>query len=354
MLKHLKEVLGLFFPSIGKLFSPIPELALRDAILADHRIRKSSSEADPIILPQDGDSLYSVFRAAQQLFGWRYGESFDKWGERLKRAELYGPAASEFNLMQHSREEHLSHPLDHFYVQAPLASTKVRNLLQFLLQFWIEFHAFTKDKNTFIAQGGDEDRPGIITNQWHKNIDSKLWASIIENNQPNKYPNFKKLTKAERDNLREVIHQKHIHAKEVERLKNCYLKSPKYIKPDLFTPLMTAALLSTAEFNREEVGHSLYIGDENQARHLYQLLLEIAAERLIRRALINAGIDQWGITDVNKAKEIILLILDQLKGTFHGPERHLSGNGPIQIHYNAAATTLTSSLINTHLYFEFP
>ena len=51
--------------------------------------------------------------------------------------------------------------------------------------------------------------------------------------------------------------------------------------------------------------------------------------------------------------EILAESLMDLIGAFHGPESHLSGDAPLDPHYNAGAVKLSGEKpVNTHVYFD--
>ncbi|MBA3239134.1 MAG: hypothetical protein H0T62_12405 [Parachlamydiaceae bacterium] len=125
---------------------------------------------------------------------------------------------------------------------------------------------------------------------------------------------------------------------------------PGHLSSDDFVVYMAIVLLINAEFARKEAHHSVLMENEAQARRLYQLLLEISIERIVRNALITRGLQSW--VNFSNIYDILLIPLNALVGTFHGPEIHLSGNGPLHEHYNAGIVTSKLRSQNVHIYFN--
>lgn len=115
---------------------------------------------------------------------------------------------------------------------------------------------------------------------------------------------------------------------------------------------LATLLIAGSEYSREEAHHSVFVETEERARHLVQLLLEISAERLLRRALVEGGMTNWTGDNIDAISERLERDLNALIGAFHGPEVHLSGTAPMQVHYNAGIVTSSLSIINTHIYFN--
>jgi hypothetical protein len=350
-LSQFKEVLKFYFPDLPKA-PQLLEIALRDAWLAQYRIdERSSSKVTRVTLPQDNESTYSVFKMSQYLFGWRSTESFDEWGARLKGLAFSGPAALDIHLMQNVKLELTPQDVkDQPIIESNGETTKVRGLLRLFLQFWIEFYQKTKEKNEHIAKGGNEDKPDTIEQNWNQGIKEELWASIVQHNRPQNYPNFKRLSPTDRSALEEIIGKKHHHAKEITKLK-CN-KRPGYIQPQDFVTLLAASLITSTEYDRSETFHSAYVESEPEARQLYRILLDVSTDRLMRRALITSGADNWVVENIETARELLETALNILLGCFHGPETHASGEGPLQIHFNAKITISTQAMVNTHIYFN--
>lgn len=332
--------------SVPKLFlsahSTAPSIlkqSLRDSFMADYELANRTID-NPIYIPLN-NNLYAFFKISQQLFGCRYNESFANWGKRLQDLEINGPSASDLDIME--REDTNTQ----LPVIEGLLNAKTRGVLHVFLQFWIEFHKKTEEKNIFISQGGDEDLSEC--RDWFKNINRGNCFQMINNNKPQNYPGYKKLSLGEQKALTELVKNKHLHVEEVQKLREICAK-PGYLKTEDFIKMMAAALITNTEYPRAEAHHSLFLENEAQAFQFYQLLLEISAERLIRSTLINAGIGGW--TNLNEVSNILLPALNQLTGAFHGPETHYSGNGPIQPHYNAGIVTSKLDLQNVHIYFD--
>ena len=324
-------------------------LAYRDVFLANHHLEMKS--ANMTVHIKKDDSIYELFSASRQLFGWRYGESFTEWGNRLKNAEEFGAAAADFNMMEHVN---LNLSLSKPPVVSGNFDKKGREVLRLFLQFWIEFHEKTKEKNDFIGSGGDEEDPKNERheNKWDQGLDNKNWTSIIQKNKPETYPNFKNLAKDKQDDLRKIVGNKYEHDVQIKDLKKHCIK-PGYIQnSDEFINILTTTLIANVEYDRKEAYHSIFVENEAQACRIYKILLEISLERMVRSSLIMGGADCWMETDTTKIKEMLLPKLNHLIGAFHGPETHPSGNGPLQIHYNAKIVTTNLSLVNVHIYYE--
>jgi hypothetical protein len=308
-------------------------LALRDTLLAAGRL-KERSNLNKLTLSKD--SLYAVFQDAQTLFGWRSEETFEMWGERLKRkvnSGLFAPGHL------------LDNPSSEIPIELPHGAGPVIPILRCILEFWVEFHQKTTEKNTYIADGGDEDEAENKGKAWHA-IDLALWRSIIRTNTPTKYPNYKNLSKKEQADLSALIQQKHEH-----------LQGLKTADSDIEA---AALLLTHAEKDRTTLVHSVRVRNEEIARNAYRLLLEVAVDRLIRQALVEAGPTRWLPLDIEKAKEVLFAALnrllysgpDKVKVRFHGPEEHISGHAPLHPHYNAAAVSSSMALENSHIFFD--
>ncbi len=318
--------------------------AMRDVFLANHYLKTRSIHETIALI--ETNNLYTLYKIAQRLYGWHYQESFIEWGARLKNAEISGPGASDFNQMEHMAVDVFSQSGDPT-IEGHL-NAKERKALRELLQFWLEFYKTTCEKNAFILSGGDEDS-AAETKDWLKDIELKTWQCIVEKNAPQSYPNFKILSEREKGMLSEIVKNKHAHYLEVLALKKLCAK-PGHLLPEVFVMNMATTLLINAEFERSGAYHSVFMENEAQARSLYQLLLEVSAERIVRNALVIAGMQGW--VDFNRHGDILLTALHPLIGAFHGPEAHFSGNGPIQQHYNAGIVTSKLRSQNIHIYFN--
>ncbi len=320
--------------------------AVRDAYLADH-VLKNRSSLQTLVLSET-HNLYSLHKIAQTLFGWHHQETFKEWGIRLKNAELFGPGASDLNLMESmTPNDSLSSEPDTLTLEGNLPA-KEREALRALLQFWIRFYKKTEEHNDFIRQGFDEDT-GDAVKDWSKDILLEKWLSIVAHNEPKEYPGFLKLPKKEQTALIEMVKNKHSHHQEVQKLKKLCQRSG-HLSSDDFVVSMAIVMLINAEFERNTTHHSVFMENEAQARQLYQLLLEISIERTVRNALIPAGMQGW--VNFSKIQDTLLTPLNTLLGAFHGPETHISGNGPIQIHYNAGIVTSKLKPQNIHIYYN--
>ena len=313
------------------------ELSLRDAKIAcewiDARSQKTNSEA--FLLPSNLDTCFTVFKFFMLHWGWEFDEAFEDWGVRLK-AEidhgLFSPRCKGAPFI--------------FHEDGQVAF----NVLKELAIFWLEFHQKTTEKNAFIAGGGDEDTGHTRYHDWHSKLEDDAWKRIIKNNTPERYPQFSSLSDQKQKELKEIIQQKHDHTQDVEKLKEiCKKKVSMSLKQHAAS--MAAGLLSTAECDRKKAFHSVFLADELGARYTYQILLEVAAQRLIRRSLIINGPDHYRIHEA--AGELFCQALSPIIGAFHGPEKHESGGAPYQDHYNAGIYALSeANLENTHIFYQ--
>lgn len=111
-------------------------------------------------------------------------------------------------------------------------------------------------------------------------------------------------------------------------------------------------LIVNVEGERDQADyHSVFVKNEAQARQLYQIVLEVSIDRLIKKAIIAGGIYSWSEADPGKIRDMLMPHMNRIVGEFHAPEEHLSGNGPLQILYNAKVATSILRLENTHIYF---
>ncbi|MCB1117768.1 MAG: hypothetical protein KDK50_04205 [Chlamydiia bacterium] len=110
-----------------------------------------------------------------------------------------------------------------------------------------------------------------------------------------------------------------------------------------YTASMAAILSLIVEIDRKQVYHSIVVENEETATFVYQMMLELSFERLVRKCIIEKG---------PHAQDHVISYLEPLMGAFHGPESHFSGKGPLERHYNAGIYTFGPSLINTHTYFK--
>lgn len=330
--------------------TPLVSVAFRDVLLVDYYLREAAS-LNSTLYVQESMTMYSLFRLSQHLFGWRYSESFDDWGKRLKSAEEYSLAVSDFTLFLQSDTTDRTSSTQGTTIEGNI-NKPFREALRLLLRFWIEFHKKTSQKNIFIQKGGDEEDPENKRKEkdWHRDIENKKWLTIIRTNGSGDYPNFKRLDKDDKAALEQIVKNKYVHYKQIEELKN-FCKPPGYLKEDESIIILSAALIANAECDRAEAYHSVHVENEEQARRIYQIILHVSAERLFRGTLQELGFEGWLLRDNDRLQETIIPMLSELTGAFHGPESHISGNGPAHLHYNAGVITSSLNSINTHIYY---
>lgn len=335
--EEVKEVLKLFIPKTKGLES-LATLAFRDVQLTIANYSGVYSVSQKL---SSVESPYTLFKLSQTLFGWRPKESFDDWGRRLKKSEREGPAASNF----HRMEEISSGSRSEF----EFAPQKRREALDLLLKFWLKFHEMTKTKNAIIKGGKDEDEKEFKGKDLSKEVEPDLWKEIIKKNKLELFPNQKKLSQDDKSLLLQTIASKREYMDEVSHVKSLCEEAKKNIRHHEMTHIMAAALLVSCEFSRDTTCHSIFMDDDSEALQVYQILLNVSVDRLVRAVLIAEGADHWSITGIKACVEKLEILL----GKFHGPEEHLSGYGPLQVHYNAGVITSSLTPINTHLYFKY-
>ncbi len=326
------EVRGIYYPPGYKLQATDNPLALRDVLLASHRIEMRSAPDPTFELSRE--TMYAVFEFSQHLFGWRLNETFEEWGARLKKEQKEGIFAPGYTLNPVRSSSN---------TEFKLATLKALPILRHILEFWIEFYEKTAAKNAFIQADGNEDLPGNSERPWHQNVAPQQWKQMIQTNTPKTYPGYAALSKKDQTALSQVVKSKHEHDQEL-----------KTLKKSAYTSEVPAALslLSNAEQQRQEVSHSIFVKTKEVAERTYRILLEVAIDRKIRHLLVQSGPTQWKILETQEAVQLLRPLFETLSGSFHGPEEHLSGMGPLQRHFNAAAVPPSTALVNTHIYFD--
>lgn len=113
---------------------------------------------------------------------------------------------------------------------------------------------------------------------------------------------------------------------------------------------LTAELIDITEHGRWEKSHSVYVEKDEEARNIFRIILEVTVEQILRDLLVNASMERWKVTDTDFTKNLVEQ-LQNLIGTFHGPEKHVGTKGPLQEHYNASTSTSRLTLVNTYIFF---
>lgn len=123
-------------------------------------------------------------------------------------------------------------------------------LLNFFLNFWIRFQKSLWEKSSPIPV----------------NFDVQKWITLIEN--------------APLVSSREFSHQKEKPLLPVQKI-------PLLPCPEGDIPTIAASLIVNAE--SDDGVHTILMGTEEQSRQIFQILLEVSVDRLVRRAIVNMG-----------------------------------------------------------------
>lgn len=315
-------------------------ISLRDAIVASNRLSKESMEFD------EGEfSWFTLYEYAEHLFGWRKNEAFYTWGERLKVAAAHPAFLPDYQTLNH--EFTFDSLPDASAIKIPFKKN-ARAFIRALLNFWVDFHHLTTEKNTFIQQGEDEEgSKESRLDQIVKSLDPEFLKKIVVENAPKLFPEFDSLTSQQQKQFSAMVNDKSAHCVEVRELSTLYNQQLTDSGDDQAI-FVAALMLNAVSFSRQEARHSLYVESESTARLVYQILLQVSVERVVRQFLIAQEPDE----DADYSH--LIKDLEKLKGKFHGPETHISGHGPLQPHYNAGVITQEGIILNTHIYFEKP
>lgn len=332
--------------------SHLLRISLRDAYLAMESIQKRSSQKMEIVDLSVDANLYKVFQTSLQLFGWRFNETFVDWGKRLIEKKKFGLTLSDYQSIKHIN---LASTTEKPSLQASFEYKKAVPILDFFLDFWLNFHQITTEKNNHILNGSDDDG-NMHKKDWSKGLKMDLCIDIVNKNAPEKYPEYKTLKKQEQEALRKDVLHKHKkeleHKEALDQLEKFNKSINKQVEGQDLLIMLSAVLLTNGEYDRKEKEPNVLVNTEVEAQMIYQVLLEVAIERIMRTQIRTSGSDAWKLQDLEKVHQLLSGKLKAMIGKFHGPECHFTGDAPMQSHFNAGSCRSTLNLINTHIFFK--
>ncbi|MBT5954739.1 hypothetical protein HOG98_08465 [bacterium] len=314
----------------------------REAISA---LTKREEKGAIVCIPGDGSPYYKVFEEGEKLFAWKKGESFENWGIRLTEAVL-----PEFQYDKPVEYSNLESPEEG--IEMPSKCSETLSVLKEIQLFWKTFNSETQFKNEFIQNGGSEDNEStdLVPLKWCQDNKSK-WSAIIDDNTPEEYPNFKKLSDKLKKGIKEIIQDKRHHACEVIVLKQLWENIISKLPKEDILLTCVSLLIENTHAEKKNYFVSLYVGSKELAEEIYKTLLEYSSKSVISYGIFNRGPDHWNVKSAEESTKNLLSDLEKLTGCFHGPEVHLNGKGPTQPHYNAGVYNGGANPINTHIYY---
>lgn len=309
-----------------------------------HAVTNRVRSIENIELDRNTTSIWSIVELGQSLFGWRATETFEEWGQRLETAII--PTLSlgdSFDTTGNKPEGEA--------ISISITGIEYLDVLNAYQTFWKQFHKDTMDKNNAITNGAADDTTTkeLIPTKWCNN-NKPLWLSMIDTNNPTLHPKFSTFSAAKQRNVTTLVAEKHRHNKEVDCLKQVWEKALKKLPKDLWASECASLLVENTKENKGDVFVSLYVENHQLAESIYRILLETSIRAVIATDIMVAGPSIWKLKSVPEWISFIQSSFKKLSGTFHGPETHLNGAGPLQIHYNAGVYH-GGKPINTHIYF---
>lgn len=353
-------------PTLPKIMQAWPNAAIidkpeaKDLALANAAARRISNRhhQPEVSLPADTATLPDIVAFALSYFGWRNGESFDDWGRRLNDEATLPPPAYKFMLNTDITTSSplpggpVENPVDtNITFTEPLNSHISLPVLRILRQAFVDIHTRIASKNAHIAAGGDEtnnDQPRWMTtlDRWILDNPSE-WIAHIEKQS---YPTHLGFSEKQNAAVLEILANKHGHTKEVTRLKSVHATLQKELPPSELPAFYAALLLTNCPHSRQTHTHSVYVGTDVMAENVSRILLEVTITQSFERWLVTTGPSAWRLSRA-LAKNLHQALLP-IGNTFHGPETHLTGNGPTQPHFNAGVWVNRAEFENSHIYFE--
>lgn len=244
-------------------------------------------------------------------------------------------------------------------INIPINSKVSLPVLRIFRQALVDIHKQITDKNKHIQEGGDEtgsNQPGWLTtlNQWisANQADWKQWISngaLPENVLAIQDQHLRSVIQKDPQKVQDILEKKHAHMKEVLELKKIYTTLSRCGTASTAS-FYAALLLENCSHNRQTHSHSVYVGTLKTAENVSRLLLDVAISQCFNGWLISRGPSAWRLsrTEAENLRQTLLPI----GNTFHGPETHMTGNGPTQPHINAGVWVDRTELENSHIYFD--
>jgi hypothetical protein len=298
-----------------------------------------------VSIPADGSPYWKVFEEGERIFGWKKDESFEEWGTRLNESIL-----PEFKFDKPVEFDNSITP--EYATEMPSKCGESLSVLRETQIFWKGFNTTTQSKNNFILNGGSDDNETteLVPLIWCQENTSK-WATIIDENSPEEYPNFDKLSDKVKKGIREIIQDKRHHASEVIVLKKLWDNLISKLPEEDILLTCVSLLIENTYVKKKNYFFSLYVGSKKLAEGIYRTLLEYSSKSLISNGIFNRGPDHWRVSSAEESTKNLISDLEKLTGYFRGPEVHLNGKGPIQPHYNAGVYNGGGRPIDTHIYY---
>jgi len=240
----------------------IARLAARDALLAseDLLVRAEDSPCER------GNHIYGLYQTSKQMFGWRFGESFEEWGKRLEELSFNG--------------------------------TQEPPIFGFFRQFWIKFHQEAKESAQRMGLAPLKATYHIPLPKDLKNGFKKSIGKAVVQKPPTKSSIIarKKISDVSASSL---------------TLHNRFNLDPiQYI-------LKTAAAVVCEADLCEQPHCKIFVDKGEDVVFLNQILLEITLDRLVRRAIATLGPEP---VDDKTTLSALAIYLTPLHGNFYFPD----------------------------------
>jgi hypothetical protein len=257
-------------------------LAARDALLAGEDLILRATNT----LPVPAHDIYGVYKNSKLLFGWRLGESFEDWGKRLEHILINGE--------------------------------KEPPILGFFRRFWLKFHHEAKETANRMGLKQLKIPFKFQFPKGQENGSNKDIPKAVAQTPPTKISIVAKKKMANGHNTSFALGNS-LNLDNVE-----------------FILHAAAGVLSKADSDEEELNCKIFVEKGDDAVLLSQFLLEITADRLVRRAISTLG---PGPVDDKMILQALGVHLNSLHGEFYFPNPDEIKDTPSVHHYHAVVTS---------------